>query len=74
LNPNQNAAAIQRLQNRRHRLHVNLVNGNRLIGFLNTDDDDENEEEIGEELAEDGIRVRPTASMGCASYDTQTVS
>jgi hypothetical protein len=61
---------MPRFQIRRQRLHVNLVNGNRLIGFLNQADDDEDEDLFHE--AED--RAPPTESIGLAIYDKSTVS
>lgn len=62
---------MHRFQIRRQRLHVNLVNGNRLIGFLNQADDEEEEDDLFN-LAED--RVAPKEPIGLAFYDKSAVS
>jgi hypothetical protein len=61
---------VNRFQIRRQRLHVNLVNGNRLIGFLNQADDEEDEDLFHE--AEE--RAPPTEAIGLASFDRSSVT
>lgn len=69
-NPDNAAQIAQRLQVRRQRLHVNLVNGNRLVGFLNNGDDEEEEDPFNGA----GNHQRQDESIGLAFYDRNTVS
>lgn len=75
LNRNQQNAnvMVQQLhRQRRQRLHVNLVNGNRLIGFLNADSDDEDEDQ--EDLfREANNQPDVNEPVGLAEYDKNTV-
>ncbi|KAI6183509.1 Protein-L-isoaspartate O-methyltransferase domain-containing protein 1 isoform X2 [Aphelenchoides bicaudatus] len=65
--PNIAIAPNPRFQIRRQRLHVNLVNGNRLVGFLNQGDDED--EDLFREADE---RNAPTEPVGLAVYDKST--
>lgn len=68
VNANQQDAAAMA---RRQRLHVNLINGNRLVGFLNHEDDEEEEEDL---FREADNRREPTEPLGLAANDRTTVS
>jgi hypothetical protein len=69
----QNAAQMaNQLQQRR--LHVNLINGNRLVGFLNQDGDDENESDEEDLFREANNRRDPAEPIGLAVSDKVTVS